>query len=293
MVSPFFKKTAPTLYNGKVRRQLEGNTMRGEGRVRKGDSKWDDRFYVKCYQLALMGQSNNAIASSLGVGAPLLAKWVKEKPALADALEQARSRGSGTRAFMRYVASRIPSDLRELWDMLCSDDPAVREQGCRSAQTRGRRHMQHLYVHALIACNFNPAKAQEITGVTPSTAAVWRHTDPKYKKLLELVHEAKGDFYENAFIESVAAGEVSAIIHAAKTYNKDRGYATQVNIKVEGEVEHRTSVSLSDLSIETKRRLLEEVRRKKDLPQLADSSNVQDAEFEELSSKKREVAGGA
>lgn len=249
--------------------------------------KWDDHFYVLAYRTALTGETDNRIARRLGVGLATFHKWMKQKPALADALSQARARGAGLRQFMLYVGERMPSDLKPLWEMLSSDDPAVRERAVQSTHVAGRRQQQHLFIHAWIAMNFNLQKTCEATGIKPLTYKAWKKNDKQFQRLLEMVADCRGDFYENALVEKVAEGDGAAIIFANRTYNKNRGYDAKVTVEVGGQVEHKHVISVSELSTDTKRQLLEEIRKKK-LTQLEDRSNILDAEFEPLNGEAHE-----
>jgi hypothetical protein len=248
------------------------------GRPKK-DGNWDDHYYVASYRLALSGLVDTKIARSLGVKDDTFARWVKQRPALADALQQARNRGATSRAFMEQMTERMPADLQEVWRKLSSDDPVVREDGQYSLQKAGRRKQQHLFINAWVAMNFNQDRACQATGTRMATFHLWRRQDKEFKKLMDFVREARGDFYENALIEKVAQGDTTAVIFANRTYNKDRGYDSKVTVEVGGSVEQRHTITVKELSTEAKRQLLEEIRRKKELAQLEDNSKVIDAEF--------------
>jgi hypothetical protein len=225
--------------------------------------KWDDRFYVKAYQLACSGMTDEKISKAIGVKNATFAKWVKERPALSEALEQARSRGAGTRAFMRLVGQKIPDDLKPLWEELSSDDHDKRAQAYKDVKQGDKRRAQHLFVHAFIACNFNENKAEDMTGIHAVTVAAWKRNDQHFKGLMEHIRECRKDFVENALMEKIYEGDTACIIMANKTLNKDRGYDSRITVDVQGEVEHRTTISVKDLPPDKLRELLELARRKK------------------------------
>jgi hypothetical protein len=225
--------------------------------------KWDDRFYVKAYQLACSGLVDKKIAKAIGVKDETFRKWVKERPALAEALEQARSRGAGTRAFMRLVSQKIPDDLKPLWEELSSDDHDKRAQAYKDVKQGDKRRAQHLFVHAFIACNFNENKAEDMLNIGTMTVAHWKRNDPHFKGLMEHIRECRKDFVENALMEKIHEGDTACIIMANKTLNKDRGYDSRITLDVQGEVEHRTTISVKDLPPDKLRELLELARQKK------------------------------
>lgn len=252
------------------------------GPLAKNASKWDDRFYVRCYQLARTGMTDTKIAESLQVKGETFRKWTKERPALAEALEQARSHGAGTREFMRLVSQRIPDELRPLWEELSSDDHEKRAKAYQTVKQGDKRNAQHLFVHAYIACNFNENKAMDMTGVHAQTVAVWKRNDRHFKGLLNFIKEARKDFVENALMEKIYEGETAAIVFASKTLNKDRGYDSRINIEVSGEVEHKNTIDLKRLPPEKLRELLAYARDQKSsqVAKLEDRSKIEDAEFE-------------
>jgi hypothetical protein len=79
----------------------------------------------------------------------------------------------------------------------------------------------------------------------------------------------------------VRAGDKSAIIHANKTVNADRGYGSQKTIKVQhsGDKEEKKvqAIDIDDLSLEQKKVLLE-MRRQNQNTRLALPESVQDSD---------------
>lgn len=249
------------------------------GAMARNSCKWDDRFYVKCYQLAMSGMDDTKIARALSLKPETFYRWVKERPALKDALEQARSRGAGTRAFMRMISQRIPDDIRPLWEQLSDDDDDKRASAYATIKKGDQRRAQHLWVHAYIACNFNENKATDMTGLTNNTIALWKRNDRHFKGLLQHIKECRKEFGQNCLMDRMVEGDTAAIIFFNKTFNKDLGYDTRIQIDVKGEVEHKTSISLDALPPDKLRELLELARAKR-AAQIEDRSKVQDAEFE-------------
>jgi len=244
---------------------------------------WDDSYYVKIYRLAFNGASDLMIAKNMGVSLNAFRKWIEEKPAVADALDQGRKsrRGSdGFKEFMRHVSEKIPASLKSLWEKLSSPNEEVRQDTITDEKEYTTRKVQRLFIHAFIAMNFDRAAACRAVGIDFGKLISWKTKDKKFKKLYDfLVTEAKGDFYESALLDLVAVRDSSAVIFANRTFNKDRGYGNQLTVKMQGEVEHKHSVPLKELSQETKRKMLEEIRSKKLALEDRTSGKVIDAEF--------------
>lgn len=247
--------------------------------VGKNHRKWDDHFYVKAYQFAVCGMNDKQIGRALGLMEKTFYKYVKEKPALREALNEARSKGAGTRQFMRLVSNRVPDDLRDLWEELSDDDDAKRQKAYLTIKQGDKRRAQHLFVHAYIAANFNESKAVDMTGLNIHTVVQWKQKDKHFKALLAFIKESRKEFGQNALMEKISEGDTAAIIFFNRTFNKDLGYDTRIQLDVKGEVEHKNTISVKDLPPEKLRELLEIARQKK-VERLEDRSKIQDAEFE-------------
>ncbi len=65
----------------------------------------------------------------------------------------------------------------------------------------------------------------------------WYNADEEFRTACDAVKEKRKDFIESALDKRIQAGDTSAIIFAAKTICKDRGYVekTEQNVKVESE----------------------------------------------------------
>lgn len=240
---------------------------------------WDDSLYVKAYKFALTCGAFRIgdFAAAMGATASTAQKWLAEKPALARAIEEgkSKSKGKGLLAFMRLVSERIPNELKDIWEQLSSDSDDERDAALQKTEEGSRRYKQRLFIHAYIALNFDMPGACRATGLDIGKYKAWRHRDEKFRRVMDyLVTEAKGDFYENALLNLVAAGDTAATIFANRTYNKKRGYGNQLTLNVEGGVDHKHSIDLSKLSVETRMRMLEELRR----PQIEDKTQVIDVE---------------
>lgn len=63
----------------------------------------------------------------------------------------------------------------------------------------------------------------------------WYNTDADFKAKADAVKEIRKDFIESALDKKIQEGDTTAIIFAAKTQCKDRGYVEKQELKVETE----------------------------------------------------------
>jgi hypothetical protein len=197
------------------------------------------------------------------------AGWVRTKPALKGALERARKtpderhrEGYGT--FRDFVYARLPARLRRLWDEVNKvAEGATRKERAR-ALLGGERScvLQHLFLYALVSCNFNAAEACRKVGISRSTYVGWCQ-DADFAGLLDGMNDAKKDFFESALIRLVREGDTSAIIFANRTINRDRGYGDKVPVNGCGAFDQDHTVGLEELPLDLRVQLLKAVRGRK------------------------------
>lgn len=249
--------------------------------------KWDNKWYVRSFALASNGMGNEDIARSLGIPPRRFARWITEDDALRDGLEEARKPKTGYADFKAFIYEKLPRKVKELWDELDAIRSLPRIDRTRSERRKAvlelidlsaPRHQQALFLHALIKCNFISNNACLETGISPGTVEGWCRNDEKFRRLVEGIHEFKGDFYESCLVDLCRQGDSAAIIFANKTANRKRGYAPELNINTNSESVVRHEVSVEDLPTDAKRAVLAAIRAK-NVAQLEDNSRVQDAEI--------------
>ena len=126
---------------------------------------------------------------------------------------------------------------------------------------------QHLFLHALVATCFKPTQALSKLGMSKAELDGWM-SDPGFASLVNEMNWHKKNFFEEAFLDLVAEREPSAVLHAMKTINSDRGYGTKVTVENTGKVDHKHSMdeTISQLPLEDRLRLLEGIRALKEGP---------------------------
>ncbi len=244
---------------------------------------WEDAMFVQAFQLARTGLSNERIAKALGVSPNTFGKWIKEKPALHQSLEDGRKPpGEIARTFQNYVFKRLPPKLRKLWKKLkrcAASNQIVRMEAL--LENSGSLARQKLFVHAFTAYNFNVSRACRAVNISRKTVNEWVRNDPDFGELLEEMEEYKDDFIEDKFLQLIRDDNEKAIIAAAKMRLHKRGYGEKrtkdVNIKVSGGLQSKISIDDAKLPIAVRQQLLAAHRQKQEQLQLKE--HVEDAEI--------------
>lgn len=252
--------------------------------------KWKDEYYVRIYQMVKEGLKPSHVAKILGVDEDTLAKWVKDDPALKEAIRAARSGGKKGEdnylTFREYVYGHLPERARAWWDRIDALDKTPMSKSEKERErakfVEGQRRLsidlrKHLYLYALVNSNFMHHTACEKLGMAPQNVRDWMLTDDYFKEVVRSMHEYKKDFFEGCLVDLVRRGDASATIFVNKTLNADRGYGTRVQVDVGGKVEHEHFVSPDDLSPEVLQALLEATRKKRML--LENKGDVIEAEI--------------
>lgn len=251
------------------------------------NGKWDDSFYLRTYELAKLGLTDQEIATSLGVSAYCFTKWKQFRPALRDAVQKGRrSRpGPNEESLEQYVYNRLPHHLKELWERINAchklNNGVLRAEAM--LEEAGLRARQHLFLYALTRSGFNPSEACKRLNVRKSTLDSWVRLDPDFADLLREMHWHKGNFFESALIRKVAEGDPACIVFANRTFNRDRGYSEKVSVEGKHLHAHVTPdptapdrtvpVSALNLSLDVRRAIVEAYRRNNllDLGELEDT----------------------
>lgn len=252
-------------------------------------NRWKDEYYVEVYRLARQGMANVHIAARLGIQLPSFKKFLEEKPALKEALKEARDAAGNAEAFKDYIYGLLPFKLKKIWDRIneVEEDDDAFEKTKKILSGKGTQVLQHLFLYAIVQCNFNKSEACRKVGVEARKLRRWM-LDPEFQELLNEIHEHKKNFFESKLVELVGRGDTTATIFVNKTINKDRGYGekSSVDVTVNGQITHAHSLSLDKLglSLEARKEILAKITQaEKGNLALEDNSeeDVIDAEFEE------------
>lgn len=215
--------------------------------------KFESTMYVTAYELARDGLSDEQVAKTLGVAGQTFRSWCAKRPALADAVARGRyRRDPGDEfTFHEYIYRHLSDELRGTWDEIneCQDLDNPRERVEALLANHGVRGRQHLFIHALVTSCYNVSKSLRLLAISRKTYEGWRENDPDFLDLINEINWHKDNFFEQAFMGRVAAGDTNAIIHAAKTKLRHRGYNDKLEIELSGTVQHEHTVSIVDLTL--------------------------------------------
>lgn len=266
---------------------------------------WKDEYLFQAYELAKSGSTRKTIAHTLGIDPETLARWEVDIPSFKKALDLGWGLvgpdGNPVATFREYVYGRLPPKLQELWTEIMGVEPKKvngkwqepDESQLERVETmlsrQGLRARQSLFIHALVHTNFNASEASRLVRIDKTTFDRWKQ-DPDFLELMEEVEWHKGNFFEGAFVGLVQAGNPQAIVHAAKTFNRKRGYGDVQTVEHTGQlnVAHAmVDVDDLDLPLPVRKAMLDAMRKKRQADEekalkakgLALPEHVEDAEF--------------
>jgi len=225
-------------------------------------------MYVTTYELARDGISDQQIGKALGVAGITFRRWCAQRPALADALARGRhQRNPGDElTFHQYVFDHLSPHLQQLWDDIhaCENLDNGVERVEALLKGHGVRARQHLFLYALTQSMFNVSQSLRKLNIPRRMFEDWCRNDPDFTELMDEIHWHKGNFFEQAFIGRVSAGDTNAIIHAVKTKCRDRGYNDKIEVVHSGTIDTGNNVNLADLDlpIEVRKVVLDALRAK-------------------------------
>lgn len=236
---------------------------KGKAAKRSGPrpTKWKDEWVLICYEHAKTGMTNASIAKAIGVQRMTFRGYLRDYPLLVKALERAREFRSGARGFNfgEYVYRRLPKPLQDLWDDIqrVEYEPNGLARMEAMLENKGRRARQHLFVHALVAFNFNASEACKAVNIPLMTFRGWLLHDPQFEELINEMEEHRKNFIEGSLMDLVAARDPAAVIFANKAVNGDRGYNPGKTSKVEvnGTIDHQHRVSVDELELPLETRI--------------------------------------
>ena len=81
-------------------------------------------------------------------------------------------------------------------------------------------------------CLGNISVACKQFGIERQTFYNWQREDEEFSRACDEIKEVRKDFIESALDKRIQAGDTAAIIFAAKTICKDRGYVERVENEV-------------------------------------------------------------
>lgn len=235
---------------------------------------WRKEWYVDVYRLASAGLSNRMISEHLGISTMTLLRKKKKDPALRKALTDGRSGDKAKNTtFKDYVHERLPKHLRGTWELIerCETEPHIVKRVEGLLADCGRRGRQHLFFNALVNYNFSITKACKAVNINRQTFDRWVLTDPGFADIMDEIHAAKKDFFEEQLVGLAMQGNAAAIIFGCKTVAADRGYENKKKVSHEhsGQVTHsHMAIPIEQIlpDLEDRKKALERFRELKENP---------------------------
>lgn len=235
---------------------------------RKRPKELTPRLLLDFYDACLREKKTDKIAACFEVDWATVVDWMKKWPELAMAKQLAEERRKGRNTLSGYVFSRLSREAQDAWDKITFWDghtsASEKIEDLLSSQPVSLR--QELFIHALVSSNFDVSSACRLVNTNLATINIWKQ-DLAFRQLIDEIQWHKKNFFESALIGLVEQNHAGAVMFVNRTMNKDRGYGEKVEIQHTGQVDVNTGFDFEelDLDLETKEKILDAIRRKKEL----------------------------
>lgn len=168
------------------------------------------------------------------------------------------------RTFGDYVFKNLSSEARKLWEELqfWAEHKDRQEHVDRILRGRAVKIKQELFIHALVCTHYDISRACTMTGLTRATLDHWRVNDLEFAQLVEEIQWHKKNFFEKAMLDLVRDRNPLATIWVNKTVNADRGYSEKIRVEHTGVVNGGFNFEDLDLDLDTRRKIVEAIRKK-------------------------------
>lgn len=211
---------------------------------------WKDIYILDAYLYAKQGLKESRIAEAIGVSYITFCKWKNTNKAFKEALGRGKSEtGDGGETFFEYVFKTLPDELKVYWKRLCQyhKEPNTLKRVQALMEDAGKQVRQHLFLHSLAVTHYNLNEACRKVGIPLTTYHHWVNTDSNFGAMVEMMEQAKKNFFESALHRKVYEGDTKAIIFANSTKNKDRGYGKELSVNHSGQINHAHAHAVLDL----------------------------------------------
>ena len=232
------------------------------------ETKWKEDYIFDVYEMLKAGIHPRDISKKWGISIHTYEMWKKRKPKFKDAVLRGLGKGKYKPVepkFNEYVYSRLPSELKDLWDdiQFVDDDSDKSDWLERMLKGEGETARKQLFIYALAKCNFNPSEALYKTNVSRFMLEKWTREDLEFQKMLKEIHWHKKNFFEGALVNLVRRGDPTSVRFVNETFNKDRGYNKQIDLNINENIsiEDKRDLNNLDIPIETRRLLLEAMQQ--------------------------------
>jgi hypothetical protein len=220
-------------------------------------------FILNWYDAWLRCDEIKKVVASLELPSDKMTMWMSY-PELKLAKELADSRRGDRSTFSGYVYKQLSKEARVVWErcQFFSNCEGGYEKVERILRGQNKRIRQELFLHALISSNFDISEAMSMVALDRGTFEDWKNSDFEFRQLVAEIQVHKKNFFEHALVDLIEQRNPAAVIFANRTVNADRGYGEKVEMNHTGSV--GIDIDQLDLDIDTKRKILEAMRRKRE-----------------------------
>ena len=201
-----------------------------------------------------------------------LGVWIKHSKHLQLAKQLADERRGKNDSFQNYILGKLSPEAKKVWEdiefYIDADAPTTPDE----IQDVSVSIRKEIFLQALVSCSYNFSKACRIAGINRLTYDNWYTGDLSFHELVKEIQVAKKDFFENALMDLVEQRYPGAVMFVNRTINADRGYNEKLTIEHTGSV--GVNIDGLDLDIDTKRKILEAIRKKKQNGNVIDAEEV-------------------
>lgn len=197
---------------------------------------------------------------------------IGQLPELKKAKEKAEKRRGTTANFQAYIHKSLSKEAQEVWErcMFWADSQSYYQNVEKILLGQTKRMRQELFLFALVSSNYDYSDALRMVAIPKKTLDHWKENDLEFLALIEEIQWHKKNFFEHALVDLVEEGHPSAVLFVNRTINADRGYGEKT------EVNHHVTTGVRmdelDLDVDTQRKILEAVRKRKQQQAIEDGS---------------------
>lgn len=219
------------------------------------------------YDIWLRESDEKKVAAALEIGVNTVRERLAKHHSFQYAKELADKHRAGRNVFSGYIYDHLSPEAKTCWDALqfwLDPSNTNYEKINEILAGKTKRLKQELFIHALVSSNFDPSSACRMVGVPKEQLDHWSETDLDFRQLVEEIQWHKKNFFERSLTDLVEQRHPGATIFVNKTINADRGYGDKTIVEHMGQIDMQSNLRLEDLDldIDTKRKILEAMRRK-------------------------------
>lgn len=227
-------------------------------------------FILEFYEAYRTEERMQKVAARLNMNVLTLQGWIQRYPHLRQIRQAALAhrQKAPDASLEQYVYKHLSPEAREAWDEIrgidAEEDPlgAIREVFA----TKGEKIQKEVFLHSMVSNGWNQSEACRTVGIPLSRVRTWCEKDPEFLNLAREMLVHKKNFCESALMGLVAEGVPHAVTFVNKTLNADRGYSEKIQVEHSGQIDHTIgfySVEDLDLDLETRKKILAAIRRRK------------------------------